>query len=169
MIFVRYQTKKKGSGNVTNREKLLKDLFSFSNGVHKRIVQAHQAHSSFAGRGKILYLLGKNDYVYQNQLAKLAQVQPGSLTQVLEKMEKDQLIIRERDKNDRRMIYVRLSKRGREQLEKNINYHQDFQRFVTEPLSDEEVDQFIATLDKLRGQFDKYIELHTKQKEMKKE
>lgn len=159
----------KGLMNVTDRERLLKELFSFSNGLHQKVVQAHQAHSSFAGRGKILYLLGKNGYIYQNQLAKLAQIKPGSLTQILEKMEKDQLIIRERDKDDRRLVYVRLSPAGKAQLAKNIEYHRDFQRFVTAPLSDDEVVQFITTLEKIRGQFDKYMEMHINQKGMKKE
>lgn len=154
---------------MTEREQLMKDLFSFSNEVHQKVVQAHQSHSSFVGRGKILYLLAKNDYVYQNQLAKLAQIKPGSLTQILEKMEKEQLIIRERDQNDRRLVYVRLSAAGKNQLAKNIKYHQDFQNFMTEPLSDEEVAQFITTLGKLRNQFDKYVEQHSKSKEMNKQ
>lgn len=94
---------------MTNSERLIKELFSFSNELHQKIVQSHRAHSSLIGRGKILYLLSKHDYVYQNQLAKLAEIKPGSLTQVLEKMEREKLIIRERDKNDRRLIYVKLS------------------------------------------------------------
>lgn len=150
--------------NVTNSERLLKELFSFTNEIHQKVVQAHQAHSSFVGRGKILYLLAKNDYVYQNQLAKLAQIKPGSLTQVLEKMEKDQLIIRERDENDRRLVYVRLSAAGKKQFAKNVQYHHDFQRFMTEPLSEEEMASFITTLGKLRSQFNKYVELHNKKK-----
>ncbi|MBB1079469.1 winged helix-turn-helix transcriptional regulator [Limosilactobacillus sp. STM2_1] len=145
-------------------ERLIRELFSFSNELHQKTVQAHQAHSSFIGRGKILCLLAKNEYIYQNQLAKLAKIKPGSLTQILEKMEREELIIRERDKNDRRLIYVKLSSAGRRQLEKNKEYHRDFQKFITAPLSSTDIEQFIKTLTILRGRFDEYI----KQKEMGK-
>lgn len=151
---------------VTKSERLLKELFSFSNELHQKVVQAHQAHSSFVGRGKILYLLSRNDYVYQNQLAKLAQIKPGSLTQILEKMEREQLIIRERDQADRRLIYVRLSTAGKEQLAQNVKYHRDFQEYVTAPLSDDEMEQFITTLGKIKTQFNKYVDQHNETKEM---
>ncbi|MGY0278091.1 transcriptional regulator, SarA/Rot family [Limosilactobacillus reuteri] len=46
----------------------------------------------------------------------LPKYKPGSLTQILEKMEHEQLIIRKRDHNDKRLIYVRLSNKGKEQF-----------------------------------------------------
>ncbi|MBB1069485.1 MarR family transcriptional regulator [Limosilactobacillus sp. RRLNB_1_1] len=146
-------------------EELTKELFSFSNEIHQRIIQSHRAHSAFIGRGKILWLLANNDYVYQNQLAKLAKIKPGSLTQILEKMEHEQLIIRKRDHNDKRLIYVRLSNKGKEQFQKNEKYHRDFQEFMTAPLTPAEIDQFVTTLTILRKQFNTYIDQH--QKEMR--
>ena len=145
-------------------EELTKELFSFSNEIHQRIIQSHRAHSAFIGRGKILWLLANNDYVYQNQLANLAKIKPGSLTQILEKMETDHLIIRKRDQRDRRLIYVKLSHEGKKQLARNEQYHREFQEFMTAPLSEAEIEQFISTLKILRGRFNEYI----KQKEMGK-
>lgn len=147
---------------------LVRDLFSFSNRLHQKIAQSHHAHSTYVGRGRILYLLAQNDYVYQNQLAKLAKVKPGSLTQILEKMEKEGLIIRCRARNDRRLVYVRLSPAGKEQFVKNCHYHQDFQQFITAPLSKAEMEQFNATLAKLRQRLDEYLQLHQQKGDEKK-
>lgn len=143
---------------MTDSEKLIKELFAFSNELHQKVVQSQHAHSSLIGRGKILYLLARHDYVYQNQLAKLAQIKPGSLTQILEKMEREQLIFRERDAKDRRLIYVRLSDKGQEQFKRNERYHHEFQEFMTAPLSSAEITQFITTLSTLRHQFNTYLE-----------
>lgn len=162
---VRYQTIcTKGMTIMTGHDELIKELFSFSSELHQKTVQAHQAHSTFIGRGKILCLLAKHDYIYQNQLAKFAKIKPGSLTQILEKMETDHLIIRKRDQRDRRLIYVKLSHEGKKQLARNEQYHREFQEFMTAPLSEAEIEQFISTLKILRGRFNEYI----KQKEMGK-
>lgn len=149
---------------MNDSEKLVRELFSFSNQLHQKVAQSHHTHSSYVGRGRILYLLAQHDYVYQNQLAKLAKIKPGSLTQILEKMEKEGLIVRQRDQNDRRLIYVRLSQKGKGQVARNEQYHRDFQRYITSPLTEDEIKQFTTTLEKIRERLDEYVNQYQQQK-----
>lgn len=111
-----------------------------------------------------MYLLAQHDYVYQNQLAKLAKIKPGSLTQILEKMEKEGLIVRKRDQNDRRLVYVSLSPAGKKQVTRNEQYHRDFQRYITATLTEDEMKQFTATLEKIQERLDEYVNRIQKKK-----
>lgn len=149
---------------MNDSEKLVQELFSFSNQLHRKTAQSRRAHSAYIGRGRILYLLAQHDYVYQNQLAKLAKIKPGSLTQILEKMEKEGLIVRKRDQNDRRLVYVSLSPAGKKQVTRNEQYHRDFQRYITATLTEDEMKQFTATLEKIQERLDEYVNRIQKKK-----
>lgn len=149
---------------VNNSERLVRELFAFSNQLHQKVARSHHTHSSYVGRGRILYLLAQHDYVYQNQLAKLAKIKPGSLTQILEKMEKEGLIVRKRDQHDKRLVYVFLSPAGKKQVTRNEQYHRDFQQYVTGTLTEDEMKQFTATLEKIQERLNEYVDRLQKKK-----
>jgi DNA-binding MarR family transcriptional regulator len=72
----------------------------------------HQAEGG-AGQGKILHILAKRESMTQRELQDLLQIQPGSLSEVLTKLEAKGMIVRSRDEEDRRRSILTLTETGR--------------------------------------------------------
>ncbi len=81
--------------------------------IHEIALRNRKHIGHFQGGGQIIAVLGQHgNQFYQNELAKQVHVRPSSLSQVLSRLEQDQLITRKRDPQDRRQIVVSLSKKG---------------------------------------------------------
>ncbi|MFR0610641.1 MarR family winged helix-turn-helix transcriptional regulator [Limosilactobacillus mucosae] len=111
----------------------------------------------FHGQGRVLFLLTKHDNISQRELACLAQIKPGSMTETLARMERDGLIERQRDESDKRIIHVRLTQAGADLAKENHQRHQWFCKTLFETLNDEEKAEFnrlILKVDQhLKSQF----------------
>lgn len=92
----------------------------------------------FHGQGRVLFLLSKHENISQRELANLAQIKPGSMTEILSRMERDGLIKRQRDVSDKRVIYVCLTEAGIELAKENHQRHLSFCKILFGTLSDEE-------------------------------
>ena len=82
--------------------------------------------------------MSKHENISQRELASLAQIKPGSMTEILTRMERDGLITRQRDVSDKRVIHVRLTKAGTELAKENHQRHLSFCKILFGTLSDEE-------------------------------
>lgn len=136
-------------GKMTKDDELFKRLFSFVTRIHSVSQQQAPQQGSFRGQGRIIFLLAKNEGISQRQLAELAQIKPSSLTQLLERLEKDQLIYRQRDKDDRRIIRVWLTVKGKEKHTNNLLHRQKYEQLLLSGVSDSEKEIFIQVLDKM--------------------
>ena len=92
----------------------------------------------FHGQGRVLFLLSKHENISQRELANLAQIKPGSMTEILSRMERDGLIKRQRDVSDKRVIHVCLTEAGIELAKENHQRHLSFCKILFGTLSDEE-------------------------------
>ena len=92
---------------------------------------------------------GDNDYT-MGELSKNAQVAMPSMTEMIDKLEKHGMAERSRDENDRRVVKVRLTAKGKrlrkEFMQKRFN---DLKRMFG-TLSKTELDELIASLKKAR-------------------
>ncbi|SDN39371.1 MarR family winged helix-turn-helix transcriptional regulator [Limosilactobacillus mucosae] len=111
----------------------------------------------FHGQGRVLFLLSKHENISQRELANLARIKPGSMTEILSRMERDGLIKRQRDESDKRIIHVRLTQAGADLAKENHQCHQWFCKTLFETLNDEEKAEFnrlILKVDQhLKSQF----------------
>ena len=72
----------------------------------------------FQGGGQIIVTLAQHDNrICQSELAKLVHVRPGSLSQVLSRLERDDMIDRHRDHDDHRLVIVSLTAKGIEKYQ----------------------------------------------------
>lgn len=89
--------------------------------VFFKIIKAHRSicHEHFtmlhltAGQPKILDLLFEHDGCSQKELAKLCHIEPATMTSLLAHLERNQLIYREGNPKDRRILNVYLTDEGR--------------------------------------------------------
>lgn len=68
------------------------------------------------GQERILDVLSKEGDIPQRDLGHLLHIQPGSLSEILAKLEDRGLIAREQDRADRRIIMVRITEEGKIRL-----------------------------------------------------
>lgn len=101
------------------------------------------------GQGKIIKLMELHSGVSQRELADLAKLKPASLTEAIERLERDGLIQRQRDQQDRRVIRVQLTKQGQTRAQQISKEHQKFQADLLSSLTDEEKTSLIQIFKKL--------------------
>ena len=102
-----------------------------------------------AGQFRVLSLLEHAEPVPQQLLSERLRIQPGSLSELLGKLEAQGLIRRERNEEDRRATRVQITEDGLKQLSA-MRENMDIERSETlSALSDAEKAQLTALLEKL--------------------
>ena len=96
---------------VVTYEEFFKRLASLAKDINNTIHYS-ALPSNFRGQGRIIELIARHEGCTQRELAGLAQIKPGSLTEVMERLERNQYVVRRRDERDRRMIRVYLTEQG---------------------------------------------------------
>lgn len=101
------------------------------------------------GGGKLLTTLRENANVTSRELAELLDIRPSSLTELLTRMEKEELITRTADENDKRVSRVALTEKG-EKLESELSaaYKENVEKFAA-CFTDEEAAQFCELCERL--------------------
>lgn len=127
----------------------------------RQLKQAPDApKGQFHGRFRILKSLQKKGDVSQRELAELVSMKPGSLTEALENLEREKLVIRKRDEHDHRVVRVALTEAGQAEENRLTNNFNEFEKSLFGVLTDEERSQLITIVDKLTNQLKRMKEEH---------
>ena len=105
-------------------------------------------------QNRILSLINREGPMTQKALMCKMQIQPGSLSEVLSKVETAGLVERRRCEDDRRNFEIRLTQEGVMQAEAFERDRQDMARLLFEPLSPSEKENLMDILTKLHGHWD---------------
>lgn len=108
-----------------------------------------------SGQKRVLAVLKLEDGLTQNYLAEILALKPGSLAELLKKMEAKGIIRRETDAKDKRVKRVYLTEEGRQEANKleALEKKQDTTAFFA-GLSDEEQTEFSHYLEKIADGWD---------------
>ena len=87
---------------------------ALNRGYHCRINQISQEIGLSKGQPPVLLFLEKETSRTQRELADFLNVKPASMTDVLQRMEKNGLVERKRGENDLRTMHVTITDKGRE-------------------------------------------------------
>jgi DNA-binding MarR family transcriptional regulator len=83
-------------------------------GAERRLRSRRQAEGQLTfGHMRALHLLGEQERATAGELAKAADLNPASMTAMLDQLERDDIVRRERSETDRRIVDVTLTKNGR--------------------------------------------------------
>lgn len=108
-----------------------------------------------SGREPILCLLHYiGGQMSQQELGMRFELKPGSLSEILAKMETSGVIERTRDPHDRRQLFVHLTQEGEQQAQRAIKAREDFRSNAFTNLTTEEQDQLIELLSKVRTRWE---------------
>lgn len=139
---------------ISEGDSLFQQLFELIRDIHHATLKKPANETSFRGQGRLVYLLANHENVSQRELARLAHVKPGSISEVLERLEKGQIINRWRDDTDRRVVRVRLTATGRTLYQENLASRQRFERELLRTVTDEERQVFIKVIQKIHHQLE---------------
>lgn len=90
------------------------------------------------GQGGVISVLGRYGSLTQNELAKFRQVTPATISIMLDRMERDGLVVRFTAKDNSRANNIRLTERGAEIFEKLDTFMSGEPEIVFNGLTDEE-------------------------------
>ncbi|GIO31012.1 MULTISPECIES: MarR family winged helix-turn-helix transcriptional regulator [Paenibacillus] len=97
----------------------------------------------------VLEVLGENERMKPSDLTPLLATSPAAVTMLLDRMEKNGLIRRERDGNDRRIVWVSISDKGRAEVERGLQIRDAFLAGVLSRISAHNQQLLIYLLGKL--------------------
>ena len=108
-----------------------------------------------SGRAAIICLLAKNDgQMSQQELGAFFDLKPGSLSEILAKIENAGLIERTRNPEDRRQLSIRLTQKGTEEAALEQERRLRFRQRAFSCLTAEEQEQLVVMLDTIRSHWE---------------
>lgn len=114
----------------------------------------HYMHFHGGGRSgqiPILCMLDRcGGTLSQQELGMRFELKPGSLSEILSKMEAADLIERTRDTKDRRQLFVHLTETGQELAQREHDKREAFRRGAFSALTVDEQEQLTEMLEKIR-------------------
>jgi DNA-binding MarR family transcriptional regulator len=103
---------------------------------------------------RALFVLAEEDEMPAGKLAQAAELSPASVTQMLDHLEPAGIVERRRSSEDRRIVVVTLTAKGRELLAAKREVWQQRWREALAELSDDELAAAADVLTRVRGLFE---------------
>ena len=101
----------------------------------------------------IIEAIGLDQPKKMSEIAKTMSVTTGTLTRAIDALEKKGYVQRERSRQDKRVVYIRLTECGVLAFLHHEKFHQDMIAFILEQVSDEESKVLRQALERLMGYF----------------
>lgn len=101
----------------------------------------------------VIEAIGVGEPKNMSSIARELSVTVGTLTIAMNSLVKKGYVVRERGQEDRRVVYISLSEKGRRAYRHHAQFHQEMIRGITEDLSREEMEVLGKALLKLDGWF----------------
>ncbi|GAA0382362.1 MarR family winged helix-turn-helix transcriptional regulator [Bacillus horti] len=97
----------------------------------------------------LLSIICKDDRVTPSFLAQQLRVKPSAVTAMIDRLAKNEFVIRERDETDRRVIYITMSAKGREALKHAMETRDQVIAKYLSQFTEQEYKHFIYGFQKL--------------------
>lgn len=126
----------------------------------------HHRRGGKRGQGKILRILVKEGEMTQRELQDCLGIQPGSMSEIIMKLEGNGLICRTKDETDRRKIKVKITEEGKSFFQEKHKENMEQEKKLFDALTGEEQEQLKELLSKLledwESSFEKSLFQHRK-------
>lgn len=101
----------------------------------------------------VIEAIGIGEPKNMSSIAKELSVTVGTLTIAMNSLVKKGYVIRERGLEDRRIVFISLSDKGRKAYEHHARFHQNMISSIIEGMDEEETKVLVSALTKLNGWF----------------
>jgi len=107
----------------------------------------------------ILFMLSKEDGLYQRQFSKALMKDRPNITRMLDVLEKKKLVERAKEATDKRISKVYITKAGRKFVEETEPVKQKIREEIVSPLSKDEQETLMVLLEKIRNNMEKHVQI----------
>ncbi|MCI8834335.1 MAG: winged helix DNA-binding protein [Ruminococcus sp.] len=101
----------------------------------------------------IIEAIGLGEDSTMSVIAKKLGITAGSLTTSMNSLVKKRYVVRRRSEQDRRVVYISLTEKGRKAYRHHEEFHRQMTNAVIESLEEEEIPVLLKTLDSLSAFF----------------
>lgn len=134
------------SGDTTSTQ----ELERLTHELFHRLYQKNRGSNQTQGR--VLKILYKKGQLSQKEVQEILNVKPGSISEIITKLEKRELVMRVQDASDRRRVLLTLTEKGRLDVEEFSRKYQNSVMQYFEVLEEEERQEMGRILRKLLDQ-----------------
>lgn len=131
---------------------LYRELLQLSRQMHRmEHWMAHQCkgHSMHHSQHYLLSLIEQHDGAIQQDLVEEMDIRPSSMSELLSKLEQADLIIREKDDDDQRVMRVRITEKGKQHVEQMKGHLSDLTINLFDCLTEEEREKLLSLIQKI--------------------
>jgi len=101
----------------------------------------------------VIQAIGIGEPKNMSTIAKALSVTVGTLTIAMNSLVKKGYVTRERGKDDRRVVYISLSEKGRKAYHHHEEFHRKMIEEILEDLTEEETEALVRSLEKVNAWF----------------
>ncbi|MAM34951.1 MAG: transcriptional regulator [Micavibrio sp.] len=134
--------------------------------VGKELIKLFKTHRSFlneklasiglyAGQEGLLFHLSQNDGLTMSQLTEKMSIQHATLFTMVERMAKNDLIVKRKDEEDKRTSRILLTSNGRKKLERLSTIWLETEKQIIKGLTQSEIKTFIELTIKINNNLNK--------------
>ena len=121
---------------------LIAKIHQITNRMFTQMLKEYGIKELNPGQGRILFALWQEDDVSIRELSKKTQLTKSTLTTMLDRLENADFLKRGSDKNDRRIIKVKLSEKSKKLQKKYVDVSTKMTDVFYGTFTEEEIDQF---------------------------
>ena len=111
--------------------------------------EGHGKGGLYHGQANLLFLILQNDGASQRDLAEQLDVRPSSMTEMLNRLEKNNLIMKKQDDKDQRVMHIYLTEEGKKIVGEISQSKDSIAKSIFGVLTEEEQEQLLNITRKL--------------------
>ena len=125
-------------------EQDLTSIIKRTGNMMRRLQGQLSPHSNGKGHGRLLRLIAEHEGITSKELALMLGIRPPTLTEKLYALEQENMIVRNRDEKDRRVVHIALTPEGHLALQRREAGGNRLQEKLDEVMTQEEQARFCA-------------------------
>jgi len=143
---------------------LITKIRLLSQQIFDKLLKDYKIDEISAAQGRVMFQLWRQDNISFQDLKKLTMLSKATLSYMLDNLEKAGHIERIRSEEDKRTIFIKLTKKNKELQEKYIQVSLEMKDLFYKGFSEKEIDDFESYLRRLLENLTKYKEKNKKKR-----
>ena len=132
---------------------VLVNLFRDILDIEQKAIITEEFHDITSNDMHVIEAIGIGEPKNMSSIARMLSVTVGTLTIAMNSLVKKGYVLRERGKEDRRVVYISLTERGKAAYEHHARFHRTMIDSVSKELTPEQLELLVETLTKLNKWF----------------
>ena len=128
---------------------LITKIRQVSQQIFNKLLKEYKIEEISAAQGRVMFPLWREDNISFQDLKRKAMLSKATLSYMLDKLEEAGHIERVRSEEDKRIIYIKLTKRNKELQDKYLQVSNAMNNLFYKGFSEEEIDEFESYLTRL--------------------